>query len=152
MKKLLLFLTILALSICAFSQSKRPVNQNQFQKSIFIEKAQHLIKSSGLKIPGMTFELNQDQSVTQQLSGPIQIQDSSINWKWSTSASGWERTLKYMNMVYDVNNNMISELGKKWNGSSWEDSLQETNTYDASHRPLSSIAKSWNGKIGRAHV
>lgn len=61
--------------------------------------------------------------------------------------NGWNRYpwKKIVNIVYDANYNIISELEQLWDGSSMVEEYPITYTYDANNNRTSEIMKIWNG-------
>jgi uncharacterized protein YukE len=146
MKKILLFL-ILALSVNVFAQSQRAEYLNQGQKAAFNEKAYAQLEAAGLKTPAMYSKLKHAGTSNFQsfdLNSSVQIVDSSYHWHWDVNDGAWKADLKFINIVYN-NNNKISDLGQKWTGSTWTDTIRNTYSYDAGNFPAKVVSKSWDG-------
>ncbi|MFA4853586.1 MAG: T9SS type A sorting domain-containing protein [Bacteroidales bacterium] len=147
MKKTLLFV-ILALSINAYAQNKRPTSNKQHQTSNSMENVQGKMEVGGWKTSGIYSEKNAGQAIKHQTPKQlIQLYDSIYQWQWDTLSIGWAINpyYKYINIVYDANNNQTSELGQSWNGSAWVNDYQCTFTYDANNNMTSGLRQSWNG-------
>jgi len=147
MKKALLF-AILALSINAFAQIKRPTPDTQYRLSDSKENFKRRMEDGGWKTSGRYSGRSLGQAIKYQTLKQlslIPIIDSAYRWEWDTISIGWKIKSKFINIVYDAYNNLISYTGQSWNGSIWENSLQSTSTYDASNNQTSELGQYWNG-------
>ena len=149
MKKTVLF-AILALSINAFAQSKRPTSKMQHGTLYSMENIQSRMENGGRNTSGIFSEKNLGQAIKHQIAKhltPTQIYDSIYYWQWDTITNGWAINPyeKIINIVFDANNNLSSYIGQSWNGSVWENSYQYTFTYNANNYQTSYIGQTWDG-------
>jgi hypothetical protein len=146
MKQILLF-AILALSINAFAQSKRPVPVMQQPSTHSSESIQGSIEDGGLKTPDICSIINSARTANHQPLTPrelIMILDSIYTWQWDTLSTGWKIGIKYIDMAYDAKHNLTGYRGLSWNGSGWENSFKITFTYDASNNQTSYLSQRWD--------
>lgn len=140
MKKALLF-AIFALSINAFAQNKRPSSNS-------LENIRGRMEDGGWITSKINSENNLGKAFkhkTLKQNSLIQIFDSIYIWRWDTLSNGWEIDKRFVNMVYDANNNLTSEMVQSWNDSAWVIFFQNIFTYDTSHNQTSCLAQGWNG-------
>jgi hypothetical protein len=146
MKKALLF-AILAVSITAFAQTKRPAHSLRHATSNS-ENSKTRLQNIGLHNYLNISKINSGQVLNllkDSQHSPTQLVDSVYQWKWDLTSDGWKIDMKTIDMVYDTKNNLTSEKGQKWNGAAWVDSTKSTYTYDANNNPASILIKSWTG-------
>ena len=72
----------------------------------------------------------------------FQIFDSIYHWQWYT---GWQIESKTTDIVYDENNNLVSEISKTWNGFAWVDDSRYIFTYDTNNNRTSYLYQTWHG-------
>ncbi|MCK9401630.1 MAG: T9SS type A sorting domain-containing protein [Bacteroidales bacterium] len=135
MKTLLLFAS-LALSINAFAQSKHPTFDPQLRTSNPRENVQGMMKDAGSRTTNIYSEINLEQDIKHQTitqRSLIQIYDSIYYWDWDMDNVGWKINSKAVDVVYDANNNLTSEIYQMWNDSIWINWYLLTYTYDANN-------------------
>lgn len=148
--KPILLLTILALSINAFAQS----NQLPFNLDRPSSSSQEIIHYNTGNTERQTNGINSEIISRQTIKHPsfeqkslIQLFDSTYFWLWNIPNNGWKFKHKFIDIIYDVNNNMTSELRQEWNGSVWENNLKYTYTYDGNNNQTSELIQIWDGGI-----
>ena len=145
MKKAIL-IVILALSINAFTQNKQYASYLQHQKLNSVVNIQHWIKDTENRIPGLNSKnnpvliLKQPNSLVASL---IQLNDSICTWRWDTLSIGWKPIFKTINMEYDANNNLTSEIVQLLNGSTWQNRWKNNYTYDSNNNLVKHLYQSW---------
>jgi hypothetical protein len=147
MKKALLF-TILALSINAFAQSKRPASNMQHTASKSFENVQGRLEEGGWKTSGIYIEMKSGPAFKHQIPNQrdlIQILDSMYMWTWDTLYIQWKNNFKYIDIIYNLKNNLTSYTRQSLNGSAWENVSKYTFTYDANNNNTSELQQSWDG-------
>jgi len=73
----------------------------------------------------------------------IPLYDSIYSWKLNSAA--WDVNTKIIDIVYDANNNLTSEVLQFWNGSTWVDSTKTTYTYTLNNLEASDLYQIRNG-------
>jgi hypothetical protein len=146
MKKVLLF-AILALSINAFAQTKHPISNSKKDIQGWMKGGGLRMEDRGWKTSDNYSEMNLRQVIKHQTPEQrelIQIFDSIYYWQWDTLSNGWKIDSKTIKIVYDANNNRISKIVQKWNGSAWNNYAQYTYTFDANNIQTSTLYQTWN--------
>lgn len=147
MKKVLLF-AILILSINSIAQNKQPRFNLQHPISILMDNVKTGMDDRDFKTTRINTEWNLTQTINNVTPGQhssIQEIDSIYIWKFDSISDEWKIIYKYIDIVYDANNNLISELGQRWNGSSWMNSLLTTYSFDKNKNQTGITYLDWNG-------
>jgi hypothetical protein len=147
MEKVLLF-AILAISINAFSQSKQSILGLQHPSLYTLQDFQDKMRNGEEFTTGFLSKNNPAQGHKHQTlsqNSIIPLYDSVYNWQWDTLTMSWKINSKIINMVYNATNNLISEIGLNWSGSTWENSWKVIITYDANNNLTSTLYEDWNG-------
>ncbi len=150
MKKAILF-AILALSINAFAQINQSTKYLQFPKldplgKIRVTPADMLLNKTfnfSDKLSAIGFK-----NKLKELNASFHINDSIYNWQWDTISYAWKVAFKTIKIVYNVGNNLTSNLMQDWNGSTWENNNQHAYTYDANNNRTSELWQiyyNWDG-------
>jgi len=74
----------------------------------------------------------------------IQIFDSEYFWHFDTTSNNWNKNSRIINMVYDTNHNLLSELCQTWNCIGWDDVIRIFNNYNSQNRIISSTQQQRN--------
>lgn len=147
MKKALILL-ICFLSIIAFSQERhpsisiQPITPNSF-------KGFHgFMKDTRLIIHGTRAEKYSGQGFRDPQSHEsrslVQLFDSIYYWAWDKLVDGWQYDEKYINIVYDANNNLISEMQQIWEEGVFKNCNQLYYNYDANNRFTGELWQRWS--------
>lgn len=85
--------------------------------------------------------------LTKQFNSLIQVNDSIYQWWWDALTNGWEVNpfRKIVNMIYDADYNLMSEIWQSWSGSAWDNEFLHTFSYDANNNQTSRLYQIWNG-------
>jgi len=69
---------------------------------------------------------------------------------WDIVINGWniQAYKKTINIVYDANNNLISEIEQTWNGNAWDNFRQYTYIYDANNNRISNLIQTGTVAVG----
>lgn len=70
------------------------------------------------------------------------LNDSTYYWKWDTISSAWTLNLKSINL-YNVNNDLISALTQKWDGTAWVNSFTQLQSFDENNNRISFMFQFW---------
>jgi len=146
MRTILLF-TILALSLNAFSQSKAPKSMVRHSSLTAFGKNHNNLMDEGLKASSQISVPKIKTSTHSFLLAnfsQIQILDSLYTWSWDENSLVWKLDSRMTNVIYDINNNLISSIDQNWTGSAWVNSESSTFTYDANHNTTSELLKTWS--------
>ena len=111
MKKALL-LAILASSINAFAQTEHPISDLKESIQIRLNEGELRNKDGIWNTPDIRSRMNLVKAIKHQTSEQrdlIRIFDSIYYWQWDTLSIGWKIYAKIINIVYDAENNLISQ-------------------------------------------
>jgi len=149
MKKTLFF-AILALTVNAFAQNERTISNIQVPVLNSFENVWGFMIDSEIKTsPGKSGKNLEQGFKYQKLQEHSlhPLNDSIYYWIWDENSLGWVCERKIINIVFDANNNLISESGQNWYNSVWSNIWRFTNTYDANNNLTTEIMQYWNGSI-----
>jgi hypothetical protein len=150
MKNALLF-AILLLSVTAFAQDKKQNNRLQHMVLYSTENFQQNIKHEGMESKGLYFKMKLGNPSEQQTPGKrlsdsmIPIFDSVYQWSWDTLSIGWTPGYKFINIVYNANNNITGYIMQIRNGNTWENSEKVNLTYNENNSITLELYQEWNG-------
>ena len=143
----IIYFALVALSSSVVAQHKQP-NQN-FQNTISnASESVKEIKTAGVlsnSFPLKAFDRD-IRTETSSQSAVVQVLDSIYTWEWDTVLNSWaiDPVRKSINIVYDLDNNKVSEEIQVWNGSVWENQFKYIFTYDSNNYQTSVITQQWH--------
>ena len=146
MIKVLLF-AILALSMNAFAQTEHPISNLKEGIQISLNERGLRNKDGIWNTPDISSRMNLVKAIKHQTSEQrdlIQIFDSIHYWQWDTLSIGWKIYAKIINIVYDAENNLISQEYQYWNGTAWMITSQSIFTYNINNNLTSELYQNWN--------
>jgi hypothetical protein len=142
--KNLLFIVILAVSLNAFAQSKKPQHPFLSSPQGFMNKMGNPDLNSPLIYP----EELPGQVISRHATAPrglIQLYDSIYYWNLDTATTAWRPDHKYVDIVYDAGNNLMAYTEQNWNDTAWNNSSRYTYTYDVNHNQTGETNQFWDG-------
>jgi len=137
-----------ALQINYSTHIKRAAYNLQLPTQNSEENVQNAIQFTKCEPPEIYTELTSQNIIKHhpyQQHSLIQIYDSLYYWRWDTITIGWKISSKAIDMVYDGNNNLISNITQQFNSISWVNSYKYTNIYDASNNLINETGYLWTG-------
>lgn len=146
--KTVILLSIIAVSISAFSQNNRMTSQIRHTSASVIVSNMKQSANGSLKSGRPNFILKEKFPVSLshfEQKSATQLFDSAYMWRWDTTYADWALDYKYSVVEYDANNNALSELGENWDGSAWGNADSSSYTFNDSNIMLGSEWWIWSG-------
>jgi hypothetical protein len=159
MKKTITLFTIAltAFSVAAIAQSgsqTAPVlhhNGNAMEQPPKVQSAAEMQKKMNhANRPDIPAPMTGKERSAHNVSFYIAKYDSEYVWYWDTANSTWnngQASYKYMNYVYDANNNITGWIEYYWNGAAWVNDDKAIFTYNGNNQELSATYLNWNVSV-----
>lgn len=146
MKKMVLF-AILALSVNALAQIKRPASDLPQSTLKAIEKIQGMMEDPSSASKTISGKIAEHRVKNQTTKDTVffKIMDSVELWKWDTLSLGWEIESRITDMVCNQDGAILSQLVQNWDFGSWENFLLSTQTFNKYNLRTGSLHELWNG-------
>lgn len=149
MKSLLLFAS-LVLSIYASAQTKQ-INAGLLHPAIISqENVRGFNEDTGWQISGINSEYNMRQTSQLRTTSErslIQLNDSIYHWNWDTLNLVYQNDEKTTDILYDEDNNVISETHQIWKNNGWTCTYKTNTNYDDKNNPINILHLHWNDSI-----
>ncbi|MDO9254107.1 MAG: T9SS type A sorting domain-containing protein [Bacteroidales bacterium] len=143
-----ILLIVIALSINAFAQDSKPNTGILHHNTLSFENNDFRINNDRLPLSGINSNKFMENNIKHQdfaQQSLIRKNDSIYFWKWDTLINGRRINSKEINFCYDANNNEISSLLLKWDGSTWVNYWRYYSTIDVSNKLTNVLTQNWNG-------
>ena len=75
----------------------------------------------------------------------VQIYDSVYIWNWDSLNLSWNLESKWVDIVYDGNNNITDMINKEYQNMSWVLGTRISNVYDSNNNQTNETQYTWNG-------
>jgi hypothetical protein len=134
------FIGITILSIPVFAQRN---TINMAERDLNSGNSFSHIQFKNINLLGHQNEIHRPSKI----SGYIPKYDSIYYWSLDTTDNQWEAPgyEKYIDFVYNTQNDVLSEVIQYWGGSLWVNDNMYTYTYDSHNNESSQLYQNWSG-------